>query len=110
MARESNGGWKRPPVPSIDPSGLAIAALQFLAGEADRIGGFLAETGINPTALRGQIGDAAFQAGLLDYLLAREPLLLEFCRFQQIDPLALAPARDALMAGSGFARRHDEGM
>jgi hypothetical protein len=57
---------------------LAVQALAFLAAEPDRLGRFLAETGIAPDAIRGAATSPGFLMGVLDHLLADERLLTAF--------------------------------
>lgn len=80
---------------------IAVRALAFLAADADRIGRFLAVTGLDPADLRGIAARADFQAGLLDHLLADESLLLAFCAECDIDPAEMQPARRALAPDGG---------
>jgi len=55
---------------------LAIQALGFMASDPERLGAFLAATGIGPEAIRLAAADPSFLAGVLDYVAADEPLLL----------------------------------
>jgi len=55
---------------------LAIQALGYLAGEPERLGHFLAATGIGPEMIRKAAADPSFLAGVLDHVAADEPLLL----------------------------------
>lgn len=57
---------------------VAAAALAFLAGDAGRLGGFLAITGVDPADIRRIARERAFLAAVLDYVVADEPLLLAF--------------------------------
>ena len=75
---------------------LAIQALAFIAEEANRMGAFLAATGIAPDAIRGAARSPDFLAGVLEHMLADESLLLAFADSAGIDPAAVARARSAL--------------
>lgn len=86
---------------------IAIAALQFLAGEPERIAAFLAESGLDPHELRGHAQDPFFLSGILDHLLANETLLLAFCAESGIDPERVLPARDSMAAAGGMAPIHE---
>ncbi|MDU1691848.1 MAG: DUF3572 domain-containing protein, partial [Bradyrhizobium sp.] len=44
---------------------VAVQALSFLAGDPERIGRFLAETGIGPETLRSSAADPNFLASVL---------------------------------------------
>ena len=75
---------------------LALQALAWLAADPERIGLFLAETGLGPAELRNCASDKALLGGVLDHLLAREYLLLRFAEESEIDPAAAALARAKL--------------
>jgi hypothetical protein len=79
---------------------LAIAALGFIAAEPERLGRFLAVTGIGPQSIREAAREPHFLAGVLDHIAADERLLLAFAAESEIDPSDVVPARDALMGGS----------
>ena len=75
---------------------LARQVLVFLAQDSDRIGRFLAVTGVGPGEIRQRVEDAGFLAGVLDYLLSDEPLLLAFAEQMDMPPERPAAARWAL--------------
>jgi hypothetical protein len=75
---------------------LAVAALSFLAEEPERLGRFLAETGLEPASLRSAAATPGFLPAILDYLIGNEPLLLDFAGSQSIDPADIPAARAAL--------------
>ena len=75
---------------------LARQVLVFLAQDPDRIGRFLAVTGVGPGEIRERVGDIGFLAGVLDYILSDEPLLLEFSEQMEVPPEHPAAARWAL--------------
>jgi hypothetical protein len=79
-----------------DAEVLAVKAIGYLAGDEDRLGEFLALTGLSPQELRGQIGDPAFLGAVLDYILGDERLLLEFCQSINAAPELPALARTRL--------------
>jgi len=72
---------------------LALEVLHFLALDSHRLGRFLAWSGEGPRTLRARAGDPEFLAGVLDYLLAHEALLVEFARSVDADPTSIAPLR-----------------
>jgi hypothetical protein len=82
---------------------LAVAALGFIAGEPERLGRFLAMTGIGPDSLRAAAREPQFLLGVLDHLAADEPLLLAFAAENSIPPNAVINARDTI-AGSRWER------
>src|SRR3982751_3302582 len=74
---------------------LAIEALGFIAGEPESLSRFLALSGIGPATLRRAAADPAFLAGVLEFILADESLLIAFARHVGIAPERIAKARRA---------------
>src|SRR5438445_10911201 len=74
---------------------LAIEALGFIAGEPESLSRFLALSGIGPATLRHAAADPAFLAGVLDFLLADEPLLIAFASHASVEPERIGRARRA---------------
>jgi Protein of unknown function (DUF3572) len=64
---------------------LAVAALAFIAEEPERLGRFLALTGIGPESIRAAAHEPRFLLGVLDHLAGEEPLLLAFAA-EKLDP------------------------
>jgi hypothetical protein len=75
---------------------LAIQALTFLGEDPERFGRFLATSGISPDSLRASAHEHGFLAGVLDYLLGDEPLLLAFAAAADVAPAHVEKARAAL--------------
>ncbi len=82
---------------------LAIQALTFVAGDGERLGRFLATTGIGPAEIRVAAGEPEFLAGVLDYLVTDEKLLTEFAAATDIDPADVGHAR-AVLSGNAWER------
>ena len=78
---------------------VAIQALTFIAKEPERLGRFLALTGIGPESLRDAAREPNFLLGVLDHLAGEDALLQEFSRASEIAPEIVTRARD-LLAGS----------
>jgi hypothetical protein len=78
---------------------LAIAAFGFIAAEPERLGRFLAITGIGPESIRAAARDPQFLVGVLDHLTGDEPLLVAFAAAQEIAPDAVMRASEALAGG-----------
>lgn len=78
---------------------LAGRALVYIAQEPDRIGQFLAMTGIGPAEIRSRAQDPAFLAGILDYLLSDEALLIDFAEWAEIDASSVGRSRQFLPGG-----------
>ena len=75
---------------------LAVQALAFLAAEPERLGRFLALSGIGPQALRTAAAEPDFLAGVLEHITGDERLLLDFAAHVQIKPPAVMRAAAAL--------------
>lgn len=89
--------------PRLDRDGaeaMALSALGFLAETPERLGRFLALSGMGPEDLRREAGSAHVQAAVLEHLLADESLLLTFAGMKGIDPATVAPAHALLTGGS----------
>ncbi len=78
---------------------LALRVLAFLARDFERIGRFLALTGVAPDDLRRLAQAPDFLLAVLDHLAADEPLLLAFAEEEGVAPEAVGLARRALGGG-----------
>jgi len=85
-----------PPLTQEAAEGLAIQALTFIAGTPERLGGFLAATGIGPAEIRAAATEPGFLAGVLEYLAADEALIAEFAAETGLDPADIGRAQAAL--------------
>ncbi len=81
---------------SASAQGLAIQALAWLAAEPERIGAFLAASGIGPESIRDAARDPQFLAAILDHVASEERLTLEFAAHASIRPEEIGRARHAL--------------
>jgi hypothetical protein len=79
---------------------LAIQAFTFIAADGDRLGRFLAETGIGPAEIRAASRERGFLAGVLDYLAGDEALLTGFAKEAGFDPFDVGKARLVLSGGT----------
>lgn len=75
---------------------VAIQALSFIAGDAERLGRFLAETGIGPETLRASAADPHFLTGVLDFVLREDAMVEAFSESSGHHPTTIAAARQAL--------------
>ena len=75
---------------------LAVGALSFLATAPEAPGQFLALSGIGPDMLRRAAAEPAFLAGVLDFLLSDERLLVAYAEHAEIPATRIAAARRAL--------------
>jgi hypothetical protein len=83
---------------------LAVQALTFIAEDHERMGGFLAATGLEPGQIRLAAQEEGFFAGVLEHMLADESLLVAFADSAGIDPAEIARARVALGRGRTLER------
>lgn len=79
-----------------DAEGLAVQALTFIACEPERLGRFLAMTGIAPDEIRAASGEPGFLAGVLEHLAGDERLLTAFAAEADVDPSVVGKALDTL--------------
>ena len=75
---------------------VAIQALNFVAGDAERLGRFLAETGIGPETLRKSAADPRFLASVLDFVLADDTTVKAFAKASELHPTNVMAAREVL--------------
>jgi hypothetical protein len=75
---------------------IALKALGYLAADDDLLEPFLASTGLLVADLRAGATDSAFLAGILDYFLQNEALLLAFAGASELAPETIVQARQRL--------------
>src|SRR6202161_2533039 len=75
---------------------VAIQALSFMAGEPERLGLFLAESGIGPETLRSAAADPRFLASVLDFVMRDDSTVKAFAAPSQLPPTKVAAAHQAL--------------
>jgi hypothetical protein len=75
---------------------VAVQALSFLAGEPERLGKFLAETGIGPENLRASASDPNFLIHVLDFILRDDETVKAFAKSAQLHPTNIMAAREVL--------------
>lgn len=80
---------------------LAIQALGFIAQDEERLGRFLALTGLGPAEIREAARERHFLAGVLEYVSGDEELLVAFASHAGVDPTTVAIARRALAEAGG---------
>jgi hypothetical protein len=90
----------KPYRPSKDPAGFAtdmgIAALAYIAEDAQRLSRFLDISGLGPHNLRKAAAEPTFLGAVLEYLGSDEKLLVAFAESRDLTPEAILRARDAL--------------
>ena len=75
---------------------VAIQALSFVAGDPERLGLFLAESGIGPETLRTAAADPRFLASVLDFIMRDDATVKAFANVSQLHPTNIAAAHQAL--------------
>lgn len=75
---------------------IATNALIHLSQDPELVGRFLAVSGIGPESIREAAGEPGFLAGVLEFLMGDEALLLTFCENQRLRPTMIAAARFVL--------------
>jgi hypothetical protein len=75
---------------------VAIQALSFVAGEPERLGLFLAETGIGPETLRNAASNPNFLLSVLDFVLRDDATVKAFASASELHPTNVAAARQVL--------------
>ena len=75
---------------------VAIQALSFIAGDPERLGLFLAESGIGPETLRNAAADPRFLASVLDFVMRDDATVKAFAEVSRLHPTNIAAAHQAL--------------
>jgi hypothetical protein len=75
---------------------VAIQALSFVAGDSERLGAFLAESGIGPETLRSAASNPQFLAHVLDFVMRDDATVKAFAEVSQLHPTNIAAAHQAL--------------
>jgi hypothetical protein len=91
------------PLTREQAEGLAIQALTFIAGDGERLGRFLAVTGIGPAEIRTAAREPGFLVGVLEYMASDDRLITAFAGETGLDPADIDRSRTAL-TGSPWER------
>lgn len=75
---------------------VAVSALSYLIADTEKLGRFLAETGLGPQNLRKAAEEPDFLAAVLDFVLRDDRMTEEFAKAHDLKPQTVAAARDAL--------------
>ena len=94
---------KARPHSAADAEKLAVEALTFIASDTERLGRFLAATGIGPSDIRAAAREPLFLAGVLDHLANNETELVAFAKETGNAPANILVCRDVL-AGRRWER------
>lgn len=79
----------------VPPENVATQALSFLASDPERLGRFLALSGLDPSTIRHASRGPGFLPAVLDHVLSDERLLLDFAASTGARPETVAEARKA---------------
>jgi hypothetical protein len=94
---------KARPRPRANAEKIAVEALSFIASDTERLGRFLAATGIGPADIRAAAREPLFLAGVLDHLANNEAELVAFAKQTSHSPADILLCREAL-AGRNWER------
>ena len=75
---------------------VAVQALSFVAGDPERLGLFLAESGLGPETLRTAATEPQFLTSVLDFVLRDDATVKAFASASQLHPTNIAAARQVL--------------
>ena len=75
---------------------VAVQALSFVAGDPERLGAFLAESGIGPETLRTAAANPHFLVSVLDFVMRDDATVKAFATASELHPTNIAAARQAL--------------
>ncbi len=78
---------------------LALNVLAFLASSSGALERLMEQSGLDLVTLRDRAADADFQVAILDFLLANEELLVDFCQTTRTEPRAVRLAAHRLSHG-----------
>jgi len=75
---------------------IALQALTFIAGQEKIMGWMLSETGIDQGTLAQSADNPEILAGVLDFLLSHEEILIDFCNQESLSTTSPVRARQFL--------------
>ncbi|BBF92605.1 hypothetical protein BLTE_12900 [Blastochloris tepida] len=76
--------------------GIAATALGVVAGDPQRLGLFMALSGLGPETLRAAAAEPAFLLAVLDFVIGDDDLVMAVARAAEIAPERVVAARDIL--------------
>ena len=86
----------RPALTREQAEALAIQALTFIGADEERLGRFLAVTGIGPAEIRAAARQPGFLSGVLEYMASDDRLMAAFAGENNLDPADVDRGRVAL--------------
>jgi secreted protein with Ig-like and vWFA domain len=72
---------------------LALRTLTYIVADEERLGRFLAVTGLQPDSIRSAAASPGFLAAVLDYVAGDEPLLIALAQSLALKPERIMEAR-----------------
>jgi hypothetical protein len=81
---------------SEDAQTLALKALSFVINSDGALERLMELSGLDPVTLRERAAEPEILTSLLDFLLADEGLLVDFCHGESVDPKDVHMARHLL--------------
>ena len=78
---------------------IALNALGFLADSPNGLERLMEQSGLDSTTIRERVADRHFLGAVLDFLMANEALLTDFCQSTQTEPQAVQMANRLLSGG-----------
>jgi hypothetical protein len=75
---------------------LALKALGFIVNSEETLERFMALSGVDGATLRGRAAEPEMHVAVLDFLLADEGLLVDFCETASLDAQTVHLARYVL--------------
>ena len=82
-----------------EPEQIAITALSYIAADPVLLPRFLSLTGITVSDIRSAAREPGFLGGVLQFIVAHEPTLMDFCEKSGIAPQEVTRAARQLPGG-----------
>jgi Protein of unknown function (DUF3572) len=84
------------PVNRASAEAIALRALGFLTSDEERLARFLDVSGLRPETVRGAAASPDFLAGVLDYIVSDDALIVDFAAEAALEPERVMAAKHAL--------------
>lgn len=108
MFKEPQKSRRGAPVLSQDEAeAIAIGALAYIAGDVELTRRFLALSGLEDGDLRQAAGEPGFLAGVLDFVMAHEPVLIAIAAADNRPTAEIEAAHRLLSLTEGDGREAD---
>ena len=65
---------------------VAVGAFSYIISDEERLGRFMAVSGLQPDTIRSAASSPGFFAGILDYVVSDEPLLIALAKERDTKP------------------------